>query len=105
MKAKVKETNQIVDVVCQGICVGCDKRTVVWTDGEHRYYQEQLDFTKDIDWEQRRYEIAKSSINTAWKVCVKYDYSSSKYSHISDDDIAKESVDIADSIIKQLKRK
>lgn len=63
-----------------------------------------IDFSqKDIDWEQRRYELVKAAIPTAWSVCVKYDYSTSKYSHIGDEDIAKESLDIADAIIKQLK--
>lgn len=59
--------------------------------------------SKKIDWEQRRYELAKAAIPTAWSVCVKYDYSTSKYSHIGDEDIANESLCIADAIIKQLK--
>lgn len=53
--------------------------------------------------ERMRYELAKAAIPTAWSVCVKYDYSTSKYSHIGDKDIAKESLGIADAIIKQLK--
>lgn len=53
--------------------------------------------------ERMRYELAKAAIPTAWSVCVKYDYSTSKYSHICDEDIAKESLGIADAIIKQLK--
>lgn len=29
--------------------------------------------------ERMRYELAKAAIPTAWSVCVKYDYSTSKY--------------------------
>ena len=58
----------------------------------------------DMPSEKRmRFELAKAAIPTAWSVCVKYDYSTSKYSHICDEDIAKESLGIADAIIKQLK--
>lgn len=100
MKAKVKETSQIVDVVCQGICVGCDKRTVVWTDGEHIYYQEQLDFTKDTDWEQRRYEISKEAIgailcNSRWAL----DYNKGYYKK----DVVGNALSYADELIEQLK--
>ena len=95
MIAIVKETGVKVDVVCQGICVGFDKRTAVWTDGEHTYYQEQLDFSKkDIDWEQRRYEIAKDVLSGL---------EVNSESKIEAD--CKLAIELADEMIKQLKNK
>lgn len=85
----------------EGMCYLCKHHNkyeylpITWLD---------VDFSKkDIDWEQRRYELAKAAISTAWSVCVKYDYNTSKYSHIGAEDIANESLYIADAIIKQLK--
>ena len=74
--------------------------TIEELEARHAILLEQSDMPSE---ERMRYELAKAAIPTAWSVCVKYDYSTSKYSHIGDEDIAKESLDIADAIIKQLK--
>lgn len=74
------------------------------TTEEPKESSEYLVNPSDMPSEERmRYELAKAAIPTAWSVCLKYDYSTRKYSHIGDEDIAKESLDIADAIIKQLK--
>ena len=100
MIAIIKETGVKVDVVCQGICVCSDKRTVVWTDGERTYLQELLDFSKnDIDWEQRRYELAKASIYTSYKIQTSYT------GYCGEDDISESAIRIADEIIEKLKEK
>ena len=93
MKARIIATGEIIDVVCQGPCDGFDKHTVIWTDGKRTYYQEQLDFSeKDIDWEQRRYELAKDVLSGL---------EVNSESKIESD--CKLAIDIADELIKQLK--
>lgn len=52
---------------------------------------------------KRRYELAKAAIPTAWSVCLKYDYSTSKYSCIGEKRYCKRITRYCRAIIKQLK--
>ncbi|MBQ2797528.1 MAG: hypothetical protein IJF01_07345 [Tidjanibacter sp.] len=60
MKAKIKETGEIVNIA--------DYSTVYLDKYDGSYHINELEFIKDeekqsiIDWEQRRYEIAKSAM-------------------------------------------
>jgi hypothetical protein len=82
----------------EGMCYLCKY------DGEHKYLYipvQYLDIDyseKDIDWEQRLYDATIASIPTAYERLV-YD----TYINISDECIAKDAIDIAKEIIRQLK--
>ena len=58
-----------------------------------------IDFSeKDIDWEQRRYELTKAAIPTAYKTLI-----DSNLYKINNDAIALQSVNIADAILNKLR--
>lgn len=59
-----------------------------------------------VDWEQRRYELVKAAMNGLLGCCSYYkdDVNRMLYAERSDDSqLVKQSVDIADEMIKQLK--
>lgn len=65
MKAKVKDTGEIVDVKFV-VHPNPNVDVTYWwcEDNQKSYHKNELDFIKyDIDWEQRRYELAKEAMN------------------------------------------
>lgn len=98
MKAKIKDTGEVVDVIVGG-------QPDAWlgklTSGRFREFKErELEFleTNNIDWEQRRYEIAKD-IMAAFlsNSCVDV-HGDSAEEHASD------AVLYADTLIAELKK-
>lgn len=87
MKARVKLTGEIVnikDLYDDGTALVNDKYFKV----------SELDFfSETIDWEQRRYELAKDII----KIVIANDYG------VNSDVVAKYSLNCADALIKRLK--
>ena len=73
MKARIKETGEIVDVLRWGsdgsytVYVNSVGREI--NDATMNYYKdfELIEETKEIDWEQRRYEIALKAMEVAPK--------------------------------------
>lgn len=65
MKAKVRDTGEIVDVKFAIHPNPAVDETYWWCkDKQESYHKSELDFMgADINWEQRRYEIAKDAMN------------------------------------------
>lgn len=99
MKARIKATGEIIDVEyekhhpCADIISYKEKNGAI-------YYSEELDFDFSmIDWEKRRYEIAKdilASSHIAQQIGA--------YSYIEEEEV-KDAVRMADLLIKELKKK
>lgn len=98
MKAKIKTTGEIVEV------------EDLYDDGtalvKHRYFKvSELDFFEDfgtIDWEQRRYEIAKSAMQGMLAHSTRYKPRNPNMNwHIA---IAEEAKELADALIKELNK-
>lgn len=87
MKARVKATGEIVEIKDL-----YDDGTALVND---KYFKvSELDFfSETIDWEQRRYELAKDII----KIVIANDYG------VNSDVVAKYSLNCADALIKRLK--
>jgi len=106
-KVKIINTGEIVNIVSWGA-------TGSYTDyydskGEfhhtnlnrYNFFEDIIEYTKDgIDWEKRRYEIAKEAVNglLAAPVVEGIDPNPSM------DDIARKAVKIADFLIEELKK-
>lgn len=89
MKAKYKNTGEIVDVEPAGT-LNCTVAVYEEKDGR-KFPMYALEFEKDIDWEQRRYEIAKECVAVLMR------------NEITLEDAAKVSVEQADALIAELK--
>lgn len=88
MKARIKETGEVIDVEC------CFYAKVGSTDPI--IPNGLLEILKDdetIDWEQRRYELAKAAMQGF----------SANNRHLSCDDVAELSLHQADALIRKLK--
>lgn len=95
--ARVKTTGEIVEVESSGTMqVSCG--SFITKDGR-RIPGTVLEFEKMIDWEQRRYEIAKSAIQG---FCA--NSSPDMVHETSLQQFAKWGVEIADELIKELKK-
>lgn len=111
MKARIKNTNEIIDVFC-----GSDGR--FYTDHETVYDHNELQFDRGINpinakelvittedttpcdlWEERRYEIAKE-ISTS----IFLYYRQKSGSLYTDKEIAQKAVEYADTLIDELKK-
>lgn len=94
MKATVKLTGEQIDVVPSGMMsISCAS----YKDKNGRMIPATaLEFEKNIDWEQRRYEIAKAAMQGFLSDSTIAGYK---------DGIAKTCIDIADGMIEQLKAK
>lgn len=89
MKAKVKKTGEIVDVM---LIEGTEH---TYTDSYCNYYSDKdLEFIPEIDWEQRRFELVKASIQG---ILSRGNYA---YGY---DTLATESIGYADAVIAKLK--
>lgn len=90
LKAKVKATGEVIDVEPSGTMqVSCG--SFITKDGR-RIPGTALEFEKIIDWEQRRYEIAKECVAVLMR------------NEIILEDAAKISVEQADALIEELKK-
>lgn len=102
MKAKVKDTGEIVDVKFAIHPNPAVDETYWWCkDKQESYHKSELDFMEnDIDWEQRRYELAKEAMNGLLSAPVVDGINPNP----SAEDIVMSSVRLADALIKELKR-
>ena len=108
MKAKVKVTGEIVDVVFESSYVKDGVKVSLWTDGKKEYSKDSLNFIDtDMPSEQRmRYELAKAAMQGILSSETIMDSLSenSKYSNVALSSIVvKYSRELADEMIKQLK--
>lgn len=110
MKAKIRKTGEVVDVICyNGYTERLSTDSVSYIDSNGREVaRENLNFywdfepieptetntNKGIDWEQRRYEIAKAAM-----LGMMTNIPGDSFCHVQ----AKECVEIADELIKELK--
>lgn len=68
MKARVKETGAIIDVInLSKIEVDCGEDVYVEQENMVAYKEDELEFldvpkSKDIDWKQRRFELIKAAL-------------------------------------------
>lgn len=101
MKAKVKDTGEIVDVKFSTHPNPAVDETYWWCkDKQESYHKSELDFMEcDIDWEQRRYELAKDAMNGILSAPVVAGVNPNP----SVEDIAMLSVRLANALIKELK--
>lgn len=101
MKAKVKDTGEIVDVKFSTHPNPAVDETYWWCkDKQESYHKSELDFMEcDIDWEQRRYELAKEAMNGILSAPVVAGVNPNP----SVEDIAMLSVRLANALIKELK--
>ena len=98
MKARVKATGVIVDVVFESSHVKDGVKISVWTDGKKEYSRQSLNFNySDMPSKQcMRYELTK---DIAQGLCTNlYPILNRDY-----ETIAEESIRLADEIIKKLK--
>ena len=96
MKARIKETGAIVDVFYNAF-------SGLWTARENtniKYLENNLEFLeeKDIDWEERRYEIAKAMM-TAFE---KHNNNVSGFKNSTQQ--AQYALECADALIAELKK-
>lgn len=97
LKAKVKATGEVIDVEPSGtMLVSCG--SFITKDGR-KIPGTALEFEKAIDWEQRRYELAKSAMQ-GYCIALGINDDSETY-----DDIAIGSLRVANALIKKLKGK
>ena len=101
MKAKVKDTGEIVDVKFSTHPNPAVDETYWWCkDKEESYHKSELDFMEcDIDWEQRRYDLAKNAMNSLLTAPVLEVVDK----NLSAEDVAMYSVTLADALIIKLK--
>lgn len=105
MKAKVRDTGEIIDVKFSLHPNPAIQDTYWWSkDKQEAYHTMELDFLEDdvsgkfIDWEKRRFEIAKD----LYVLYVRYvDYSRIESAELD----AKQCVKYADFLINELKKK
>lgn len=73
MKVKVKDTGEIVEVKFNTHPNPAVDETYWWcNDKQESYHKSELDFMEStIDWEQRRYEIAKDLMAASFNQYVK----------------------------------
>jgi len=97
MKAKVKDTGEIVDVKFSTHPNPAVDETYWWCkDKQESYHKSELDFMEcDIDWEQRRYEIAKDIVANSFSTPMG---NVSMVSYIHD------CIQVADLLIGELKK-
>ena len=102
MKAKVKDTGEIVDVKFTTHPNPAVDETYWWCkDKQESYHKSELDFMEnDIDWEQRRYELAKEAMNGILASPVLFESYQNNYSFTL---AVTRSVRLADALIKELK--
>lgn len=101
MKAKVKDTGEVVEVKFTTHPNPAVDETYWWcSDKQESYHKNELDFMeRDIDWEKRRYELAKDAMSSILTAPVTEGVNPNP----SVEDVAMYSVKFADALIKELK--
>jgi hypothetical protein len=99
MKAKIKSTGEIVDISPSGVTSVQRTCTKYATKDGRELLDLALEFFPNVDWEQRRYEIAKEAMNGLLSAPVVDGVNPNP----SFKDIATFSVRLADAIIEELK--
>ena len=89
MKAKVKNTGETVDVK-PTLPINC-RVAAYETELGRKFPMFDLEFEKEIDWEQRRYEIARELMKTS-------------FGNERNDKLARWSVEGADALIAELRK-
>ena len=98
MKAVVKATGEIVDVVFENTYVKDGVKISVWTDGKKEYSKQSLNFNYS-DMPSKRYMRYELTKDIAQGLCTNlYPILNRDY-----ETIAEESIRLADEIIKKLK--
>lgn len=101
MKAKVKDTGEIVDVTFV-VHPNPDVDDTYWwcKEKEESYHKSELEFMEStVDWEQRRYELAKVAMNSILTAPIVEGINPNP----SAEDVAIYSVTLADTLIRKLK--
>lgn len=96
MKAKYKTTGEIIEVEPAG-SLNCPV-SVYQTKNGRKFPMYALEFEKDIDWEQRRYEVAKDMMAAFLSNSCSDIYTGNPDEH------AKWAVRFADALITELKK-
>lgn len=103
MKAKVKGTNEIVEVKPNGTSKTIQMSCSEFVSEDGRVFPSiYLDIINEVDWEQRRYELAKEYS----KVFISLQHEKGRVDcgcYVSD--VVKWSVEFADALIEELKKK
>lgn len=104
MKAKIIKTGEIVQIVSSKFEMGCV--TVLHEDNKFTNVTsdeiEMIDnWGKEIDWEQRRYEIARDALTG---IIAEESIPGADPYHYFDEDVSR-AIKYADKLIKQLKSK
>jgi len=98
LKAKVKATGEVIDVEPSGtMLVSCG--SFITKDGR-KIPGTALEFEKAIDWEQRRYELAKSAMQGR----LSNQYGDVLVGERDFEEVAVSSVEFADALIAELKK-
>lgn len=122
MKARIRKTGEIVDVIAFKSSEACpEKDWVRYVDSEGLDLIQELNALEDleiidktedkaVDWEQRRYEIAKSAMNGILSdekevnfACYEVEYKENE-KHTIPKAIAKYAVACADALIDELRK-
>lgn len=104
---KAKATGEIIEVKPYGHKSLRTKYNVYIDNSYREYIDSQLEFSTEIDWEQRRYEIAKDAMgafiaSSSYQYCVNNNYYESQ--HTAPNFVAEDAVEYADALIKELKK-
>ncbi len=113
MKARVIKTGEIIDVIPEVNPNAVSASDVLYTSDYRTYKGWELDFVNiqnSIDWEQRRYEIAKSAIQGILSNQHQVDYALSEVDygdgkHTCPIAFAQYAMACADVLVKELKKK
>lgn len=99
MKARVKLTGQIIDLIpYEKRSIRCSRQVQLFMAKDGKTFSEfEVEFDKGIDWEQRRYEIAKDMLAALGSNI------NSPFSYRDEDMLASCAIGFADELIKQLK--
>lgn len=112
MKARVKATGDIIDVLQTESIItsrGVEKQYIDNSDERRLYLQSELEFIykkpqKDIDWEERRYEIAKQML-TVTSNFTELTCNGISHRRIYREDAALYAIKYADTLIAELLKK
>ncbi|ERJ80050.1 hypothetical protein J5A56_00545 [Prevotella melaninogenica] len=99
MKARVKNTGEIVEISPSGVTTVQRTCTKYATKDGRELLDMALDFLPNINWEQRRYEIAKSAMIGILSAPIVEGVNPNP----SYKDVATFSIRLADALIKELK--
>ena len=96
MKARVKLTGQIIDLIpYEKRTIRCSRQVQLFKTEDGKTFSEfEVEFDKTIDWEQRRYEIAKDVLGA---------YYAENHVACATRIVVEDVLGITDELIRQLK--